>query len=322
MSTAPVTMKAVVADEGLRVAEIPILQPSPGEALVRVRLAGICGTDLEVLRGYADFHGVLGHEFVGEVVQCQDASLLRQRVVGEINVSCGQCEDCSSSTARMCPNRHVVGIRKRDGVFAEYVTLPAGNLHRVPDKVTEEEAVFAEPLAAAFRVTEQVNLEAVGSALVLGDGRLGLLVAQVLKLVEVPARLLGRQDRKLAVAERLGLNIGSPENCRVGIADLVVDCTGSASGFRQALNLVRPGGTVVLKSTIASSEANALNEVTVKEITVIGSRCGPFVKALKALTGGQVEVRPLIDAMYPLADAAAAFEHASRPGALKVLLRP
>jgi len=296
--------------------DLPDPAPGSGEALVRVRLAGICRTDLEITRGYLGFRGTPGHEWVGHVIAADDPTLVGARVVGEINLACGRCPACATGLRRHCPNRRVLGIVGADGALADFLVLPAANLHRVPESVTDTDAVFTEPLAAAFEILEQVPDVGGGRALVLGDGKLGLLVAQVLASAGAQVTLAGHHPAKLACARRLGIHTGA---ARPG-ADLVVDATGSAGGLPAALALVRPRGTVVMKTTVAAPHQLDLASVVVNEVTVVGSRCGPFSPALEALAGRRVSVAPLVDAVYPLDDAVAAFTRAATPETLKVLV--
>jgi len=297
---------------------LPEVATGPGDALVRVRLAGICRTDLEICRGYLGFRGTPGHEWVGEVVRAPDTGLVGRRVVGEINFGCGACPACRDGLARHCPVRRVQGIAGADGAFAELLAVPIGVLHPVPDAVSDATAVFAEPVAAAFEILEQLGDVAGRSAVVLGDGKLGLLVAQVLATAGATVRLAGRHREKLAIAEQLGVPTGEPAPG----ADLVVDATGSPAALAQALALVRPRGTVVLKTTVAAHHQLDLAPAVINEVTIVGSRCGPFAPALAALAAGRVRVGPLVEARYPLDDGVAAFAHAARPGALKVLIDP
>jgi len=297
--------------------DLPDPVAGPDEALVRVHLAGICRTDLEICRGYLGFRGTPGHEWVGEVVAAADAALRGARVVGEINFGCGTCDRCRGGLARHCPTRRVQGIVGADGAFAELMVVPAAVLHRIPDELPDRLAVFTEPVAAAFEILEQLGDVGGVCALVLGDGKLGLLVGQVLAAAGARVRVTGHHAEKLAVAERLGLETGPPDPG----ADLVVDASGSPGALREALALVRPRGTVVLKTTVAEEHRLDLAMAVVNEVTIVGSRCGPFMPALASLAGG-VQVAPLIDAVYPLADAVDAFAHAARPGALKVLVAP
>lgn len=305
--------------------EYPTPKPASGEALVQVLLAGICSTDLEILRGYAGFSGVLGHEFIGVVVTCIDQpDLVGQRVAGEINIGCGECTFCVRSIREHCLRRQVVGIRARDGVFAQFVALPIANLHVVPENVPDESAVFTEPLAAALRVLEQVDIQPADRIAVIGAGRLGQLVARSLAGAGAELVAVGRQmtSRNLTLLRSAGIATAARGSLPHGWADVVVDCTGSPAGFADALDLVRSQGTIVLKSTYHSAAEVDMSRVVVDEIQVIGSRCGPFDAALEALASGQVDPRPLIEATYPLAQGLEALDYAARSGVLKVLLQP
>lgn len=287
-----------------------------GEAVVRVRLAGICRTDLEICRGYMGFRGTPGHEWIGTVVEADDPALVDRRVVGEINLACGRCDWCARGLGRHCPTRRVTGIVDADGAFADRLVVPTSVLHAVPDGIPDAAAVFVEPLAAAFEILEQLGDVAGRRAVVLGDGKLGLLVAQVLRNAGADVTLAGRHADKLALAERLGV---ATDEARPG-ADLVVDATGSPSGLSTALGLVRPRGTVVLKTTVGEEHRLDLAKAVIDEITIVGSRCGPFAPALAALASGTVSVDPLVDRVFPLDDAVAAFARARTPGVLKVLV--
>ncbi|MBI2358422.1 MAG: alcohol dehydrogenase catalytic domain-containing protein [Deltaproteobacteria bacterium] len=289
-------------------------------ALLRVRLAGICSTDLQILRGYMEFRGVLGHEMVGDVVE-GPRELVGKRMVGEINFACGRCSFCSRGLGRHCPERRVMGILGADGSFAEYVAVPSENLHPVPDSVSDEEAVFTEPLAAAFEIVGQIEIEAADDVLVLGDGKLGLLCAQVLRLFSPHVTIVGKHEHKLKFLKRLGMRTALLSDWKPPQADVVVEATGSTSGFKTAVEAVRPRGTLVLKSTVAESHSLSLAPLVINEVTVVGSRCGVFPPALEALAQRSVIVTPLIEKVYPLADGLEAVAHAGRPGALKVLLR-
>jgi threonine dehydrogenase-like Zn-dependent dehydrogenase len=313
-------------EEGLRVAEVAA--PSrAGEALVRVTLAGVCNTDLEIARGYAGFRGTLGHEFVGVVESAPCApELVGRRVVGEINAGCGACELCTTGDPRHCPERTVLGIVGRDGAFAEFLQLPAANLLHVPDAVTDERAVFTEPLAAACGITERVSVRAEARVAVVGDGKLGLLCAQALKvLTGASVTLVGRHPSKLDIARQRGvetITTGelSPSHARA--FDLTVEASGSPGGFETALKLLRPRGTLVLKSTFhGATELNAA-PVVVDEISIVGSRCGRFAPALELLSRGAVETDALVHEEFPLSEGARALERAAAPGVLKVLIRP
>jgi len=296
--------------------DLPEPVPAAGEALVRVHLAGICRTDLEITRGYLGFRGTPGHEWVGHVVAAADPGLVGARVVGEINFACGVCPTCRAGLGRHCPTRRVLGIVGADGAFADLVLLPARNLHRVPDSVPDRAAVFIEPLAAACEVLEQVPVAPGLRTVVLGDGKLGLLVAQVLAGAGADVTLAGHHAGKLERARRLGIATGPA----VAGADLLVDATGSPGGLAAALALVRPRGTIVLKTTVAGEHRLDLAPAVINEVTVVGSRCGPFAPALAALAGGRTSVAPLVDAVYPLDDAVGAFARAAEPGVLKVLI--
>jgi threonine dehydrogenase-like Zn-dependent dehydrogenase len=286
---------------------------------VRVSLAGVCRTDLELVKGYMGFAGVLGHEFVGEVVE-GPGDWRGARVVGEINFACGACETCASGLARHCPRRRVMGIQGADGAFAERVAVPVANLHRVPDGVPDDAAVFTEPLAAAFEILEQLRVEAGARCLVLGDGKLGLLVAQVLHASGARVLAAGRHREKLAILERLGIETVLEAELRDERWPLVVEASGREEGFRRAVALTRPRGTLVLKSTLAESGRVALAPLVIDEITVVGSRCGPFPPALEALATGRVAVHPLVSLRLPLARAEEALRRAAEPGVLKVLV--
>lgn len=295
---------------------LPKPQPAAGETLLRVHLAGICRTDLEITRGYLGFRGTPGHEWVGHVVEAEDPGLLGTRVVGEINFACGHCPSCSAGLGRHCPTRRVQGIVGADGALADLAVVPAANLHRVPENVPDEAAVFTEPLAAACEILEQLGDVHGRRAVVLGAGKLGLLVAQVLAAAGADVCLAARHRAQVERADRLGLATGTPSPG----ADLVVDATGASEGLAQALALVRPRGTVVLKTTVSAEHRLDLASLVINEVTVVGSRCGPFGPALDALAAGRVSVAPLVDAVYSLDDALAAFARAAEPGVLKVLV--
>lgn len=313
-------MRAVVYTDGqVRFeTDYPVPEPKPGEVLVRVVRAGICDTDLQIMKGYMGFEGVMGHEFVGVA---QNGVLRGKRVVAEINCSCGKCEMCIGGMANHCPNRTVLGIDRHDGVFADFVAVPEKNLHVVPDEISDDEAVFIEPLAAAFQITRQVRIDSRTRALVLGDGKLGYLVSQVLRLQGAQVTVAGKYPEKLALIERLGVEVEHVEHLRrVRQYHVVVDCTGSSEGVAMALQFVRPLGTVVLKTTVATPTSLHLAPVVVDEITLIGSRCGPFAVAIEALRARRVEVTPMIQDIYALPLAEQALQAAAQPGARKILL--
>jgi len=314
-------MRALVYDGQLRLVEDyhrPVSPPE--EALVRVKLASICNTDLEIVRGYMGFRGVLGHEFVGVVEECADGNLVGQRVVGEINCYCGECPTCRAGAPTHCPNCTTLGIRGRDGAFADYLSLPVTNLHTVPEAVSDEAAVFVEPLAAALEILEQVQIKPTDRVVVLGDGKLGLLVAQVLGLTGCDLVVGGRHEEKLAILRRRGVETRLANELPADRADVVVDCTGHPSGFATARGLVKPRGILVLKSTFHGDVEVNLSMLVVDEITLVGSRCGPFAPALRLLQRGLVDVESLVSATYLLDEGLAAFERAQEKGTLKVLL--
>jgi threonine dehydrogenase-like Zn-dependent dehydrogenase len=307
-------------DRTLSVRDDLPLPEAGGEAVVEVLRAGICNTDLELVRGYYPFAGVPGHEFVGRVVEAPAPEWLGKRVVGEINAVCGACRACRTARRSHCERRTVLGIVQRHGAFAERLRLPVGNLHEVPRSITDEEAVFVEPLAAALEVAEQVRVTSADRVLVIGDGKLGQLVAQTLQHKGCDLHVVGRHRRKRQLLESRGIRTGAPETIRAGEAEIVVECTGNPAGFDLARKAVRPRGTIVLKSTYAGDTRVNFSSLVVDEITLVGSRCGPFAPALDLLARHAVDVRPLIDASYPLSDALTAFEHAARPGVMKVQL--
>ena len=290
-------------------------------ALVKVHLAGVCSTDLQILKGYMGFKGVPGHEFVGSVSE-GPRDLVGKRVVGEINFACGKCDSCRRDLRRHCPNRAVMGILNADGAFAEYVSVPTANLHVVPDNVSDEEAVFTEPLAAAFEILTQIQLDQADDVLVLGDGKLGNLCAQVLRLTGAKITALGKHAEKLALIKKTGVRTIQLNDWKPRLFDVVVEATGSATGLELALSAVRPRGALILKSTIAGNHQVSLAPIVINEINMIGSRCGPFPDALGALAAKQVCVTPLIEEIYTLNDGVAAVGHAARPGARKILIKP
>ncbi len=312
-------MRAVVVQGGqLRVeSNYPVPEPGDGEVLVRVVRAGICDTDLQIVRGYMRFEGVLGHEFVGVAHSGEHAGKL---VACEINCSCGRCDFCKGGLRNHCPERTVLGIAGHDGAFADYIAVPEMNLHPIPEGLHPEHAVFVEPLAAAFQIVRQTAIGPGTRCLVLGDGKLAYLVAQVLKLHQASVLVLGKHPAKLALFERRGIQaeLLSQRRPRPEF-DLAVECTGSPEGLATVLPLLRPRGTIVLKTTVADPISVDLAPVVIHELTLIGSRCGPFPPAIEALRSGAVEVETFIEAVYRLDAARAAFEHAARPGTRKIL---
>ena len=321
-SPAAMTALCLTDDGPLVRSDHPRPRPAAGEALIRVTRAGICSTDLELIKGYAGFRGILGHELVGIVEDAEDDAWIGRRVVGTINLACRRCRTCLGTGPEHCPHRTVLGIIGRDGVFAEATALPLANLQLVPDAVPDEVAVFTEPLAAALRIREQLAVAPTAAVAVVGPGRLGLLIAQVLALAGTHVTVLGRRAESLALPAALGFDTGLAEDAGDDAYDIVVEATGNDAGLAHSLRLVRPLGTLVMKSTFHGKACIDLTKLVVGEITVVGSRCGPFAPALRLLEQGAVDVRALIDGEYPLAAGQAALEHASRPGARKILLRP
>ncbi len=291
----------------------------PDEALIRPLLGGICNTDLELVRGYYGYQGILGHEFVGEVL-AGPADLIGRRVVGEINVACGTCDLCRAGIPSQCRNRTVLGIANHGGAFADRLSLPVCNLHVVPDGVSDRAAVFTEPLAAALQVTELVHLRPSDRILVIGAGKLGMLVAQVIRLTGADLAVVVRHDRQRELLRGWGIPALRGETVPKGEADVVVDCTGREQGFSDAMGLLRPRGVLVLKSTYHGLPQVDLTQAAVREVTVVGSRCGPFEPALRLLAMGLVDVESLIEREFPFERGVEAFEMASESGRLKVLL--
>jgi threonine dehydrogenase-like Zn-dependent dehydrogenase len=311
-------MRAIVIDNGVSLRQD---RPEPttalGESVVRVTMAGICGTDLELAKGYMGYRGIPGHEFVGQVVETENLALRGRRVVGEINSSCGACGACLEGLGRHCPGRTVLGILGRDGAFADYLRLPQPNLVTLPDSIPDEVAVFAEPLAAAYEIFEQLKIPRNNRILILGDGRLGALVAMAFNAEGYEVTIGGHHPEKI---ERLGLLTRHEKDLNDRF-DVVVDCTGTNAGFTRALELVRPRGTLILKSTAAASAALNLAPVVINEIMVLGSRCGRFAPALDAIAKGKIDPRPLISATLPLDDGLHALDLAGKPSNLKILLK-
>jgi len=316
-------MKALRFDGEKLIYDSDYPEVNSDETIVKVRLAGICGTDLEILQGYMSFEGVPGHEFVGVVTKSKNKDLVGKRVVGEINVGCEKCESCKKGLQRHCPNRSVLGILNRDGAFAEYLSLPEKNLHVIPDSISDEQAVFLEPIAAAFEIKEQVSLNPDWNIAIVGDGRLAQLIAGVLKTVCLNITCFGKHENKLQRLATIGLKT------KIGISqeqeknfDLVVEATGSNSGFLDSMRLVKPRGVVILKSTIASKKNLDLTPAVVNEITLVGSRCGPFRPAIDALATKKISVDGMIESEYTLDEFKEAFEHAKKSSTLKIVLKP
>lgn len=292
-----------------------------GHALIRLLLGGICNTDIELLRGYYAFSGTPGHEFAGEVVEADDPAWIGRRVAGEINLPCGHCPWCARGLGRHCPNRTVLGIVNQPGAFRELFTLPLANLFEIPPSVKTEHAVFAEPLAAACEILDQVRIPKGAEVAVLGDGKLGLLIAQVLALHGARVHLYGRHRDKMRIASPLGVEPRPAATTPTSAYAFTVEATGSAAGLATAVSMTQPRGTLILKSTVHGPVPLDTAPIIVNELTLIGSRCGRFAPALRLLRSGRLQLDPMISAQYPLRDAALAFAHAQAPGALKVLLR-
>lgn len=315
-------MNALRFEDGRAVVREVPLPERAGEALVRVSVAGVCATDLEIARGYMGFAGTLGHEWVGVVTTSPDPAWVGRRVVGDINCPCGNCATCRAGRPTHCPQRTVLGIVGRDGAFAEALSLPLANLHVVPDSVEDEAAVFVEPLAAACQILEQVHVRPSDRVVVLGSGRLGQLCAEVLVLTGARVDLVGRNPATLALAVAGVGRVALDDAPSVAGADLVVECTGNADGLALAARLVRPRGVVVLKTTVHDLGRPDSNHWVIDEITVVGSRCGPFEPALRLLATGRVDPRRLVTGEHPLTQGVRALSHAAAPGSLKVLIRP
>lgn len=318
-------MRAVVFDNGLKL-DKNYAKPSPrkGEALIKVNTIGICNTDYEITKGYMGYKGVLGHEFTGVVkeINADDKSLLNKRVVGEINCGCGECEWCNQGLERHCPNRSTLGIWQREGCFAEYVCLPVKNLLEIPENVSDEEAVFTEPLAAALEILEQIHIPPYKKIAVLGDGKLGLMIALALNAAGLDLILIGKHENKLEIAKKQGIKTKLLSDVEVKKEyDFVVEATGSISGFETSLALTKPRGTLILKSTIAASKEFNFAPVVVDEITIVGSRCGQFAPALRLLESGRIDVKPLISDIFELDESIAAFERNKEKSSIKVIVK-
>ena len=318
-------MRAVVFDNGLKL-DKNYAKPSPrkGEALIKVNTIGICNTDYEITKGYMGYKGVLGHEFTGvvEEINADDKSLLEKRVVGEINCGCGECEWCHQGLERHCPNRSTLGIWQREGCFAEYVCLPVKNLLEIPENVSDEEAVFTEPLAAALEILEQIHIPPYKKIAVLGDGKLGLMIALALNAAGLDLILIGKHENKLEIAKKQGVKTKLLSDVEIKKEfDFVVEATGSISGFETSLALTKPRGTLILKSTIAASKEFNFAPVVVDEITIVGSRCGQFAPALRLLESGRIDVKPLISDIFEFDESIAAFERNKEKSSIKVIVK-
>jgi threonine dehydrogenase-like Zn-dependent dehydrogenase len=301
--------------------DLPLPEPTEHQARVKVLRSGICNTDLELERGYYPYQGILGHEFVGRVDR-GPTELRNKRVVGEINAACGHCQYCHATLPTHCENRSVLGIVNHHGAFADYLCLPIANLHTVPDNISDDLATFVEPIAAALEIQEQITIHSNHRILVIGDGKLGQLVAQTLALTGAELLAVGRHESKLAHLEARGIRTGLAGAIAPKSFDIAVECTGNPDGFVLALGALKPRGTLVLKSTYAGKLQVDASSIVVDEITLIGSRCGPFPAALNLLSQGLVDPSYLIEGRYPLDQGIAAFNHAKTKGTMKILLQP
>ncbi len=299
--------------------DLPKPEPKVGEVLVKVLRAGVCNTDLELTRGYYPYSGILGHEFVG-VVESGCDEWLNQRVVGEINASCGQCEFCQKGIKTHCLDRTVLGIVNRNGAFANYLSLPIANLHPVPASLSTDAATFTEPLAAALAILNQVEITPNHRVLIVGDGKLGLLVAQAIATTGCEVLAIGRHEAKLQILKDCGIQTGFATDIQTGSFDVAVECTGNPEGFAIALGSLKARGTLVMKSTYSGKLTLDAARIVVDEIKLVGSRCGPFAPALKLLESGKISVLPMVEARFNLQDGLAAFDRASQKGTLKVLI--
>ncbi len=318
-------MKAlIIKDKELRFTSIkkPII--GVGEVLIRILCIGICNTDLEIIKGYMDFQGVPGHEFVGVVEQAPDNSLIGKRVVGEINLGCGDCSYCAAGLQRHCPNRKVLGIMGKDGCMAEYITLPLENIHPIPDELSDQEAIFIEPLAAALEIFQQVHIKPTHKVCIIGDGKLGLLIAAVIAQTAARTMVVGKHEQKLSIVKKIGLEAVTFDNIGdIGFNtfDVCIEATGNPQGLDIALKLVKPRGIIVLKSTYQGEIRLNMAPIVINELMVIGSRCGTFEPAIDFLQRKAFDIRSLITAEYSFDRALEAFELAAKPGSLKVLIR-
>lgn len=318
-------MKAVIFDETLKYVE-DYKKPTPkqGEALIKVTYGGVCNTDKEITKGYMGYKGILGHEFTGvvEEINDEDKTLLGKRVVGEINLGCKNCEWCAKDLERHCPNRSTLGILAKDGCFAEYVTLPLSNLIEIPENVPDEQAVFVEPLAAGLEILEQMHIQPCQKVMVLGDGKLGLLTALALNACGLDVLIVGKHQNKLDIAKNQGVKTQLlSEFEQAPKFDVVVEATGSITGFETSVNCVKPRGTLVLKSTIAASKELNLAPIVINEITILGSRCGRFKPAMRLIASGKIDFSQMISKIYPIEQAINAFDANNAKDTIKILLK-
>lgn len=316
-------MRALVFDGRVKLRDLPMPEVPPKEALVKVRLAGICNTDIEICRGYMDFRGVLGHEFVGTVEKSPEGVMVGSRVAGEINVGCGACTWCSRGMERHCPNRTVLGILGRDGAMAEYLALPLANLVEVPDNVSDEKAVFIEPIAAALEILEQVRIEPAHRVMIIGDGKLGMLICMVLRLTGCDLTLVGKHPEKMALAEGMGVSAIPLSTISQDPLpfDVVIEASGNPTGWALAVRCVNPRGTIVLKSTYHGELQFNPAPLVINEVSVVGSRCGRFAPAVRLLQRGLIDPTPLISGIFPLDRGEEAFKRSENADCFKVLLK-
>ena len=318
-------MKALVFDKELNFVEnYPKPIPQKNEALIKVTYAGICNTDVEITKGYMGFKGICGHEFLGvvEEVNAEDKTLVGKRVTGEINLGCGNCPDCFNNMQRHCQNRQTLGIFKKDGTFAEYITLPLENVIEIPASISDEEAILVEPLAAALEILEQVHIKPADKIAVLGDGKLGLLISLVLSTTQADLVTIGKHENKLNILKEQGIKTKFLKDANeMKYYDIVVDATGSVDGFEKAVSLVKPRGIFVLKSTVAAEKPLNLAPIVIDEITIVGSRCGQFRPALRLLEKKILDLKPLLSKTFEFKNAKEAFEYAQEKGVLKVIMK-
>jgi len=314
-------MKALYFDKELKLLDNVSIPRKPDEALIRITMAGVCNTDLEIIKGYMGFKGILGHEFIGIVEESNNKDFIGKRVCGEINCPCGNCYFCKNNMPTHCPNRTVLGIFNRDGVFCEYTTLPEKNLYVLEDYIEDEVAVFVEPIAAAYEILEQISIKPTDNIIILGDGKLGLLIAKVISLFTKNLLVVGKHENKLNILKNTGINTKLLDQIDNLTANIIIESTGSPQGISLALNTVCPRGTIVLKTTIADNFNINLSKAVINEINIIGSRCGPFKPAIKALKNNLIDVKPLITEIFDFDNAIEAVKKAQQKDSLKVLLR-
>lgn len=314
-------MKALYFDTKLKLVNHLQINNITNETLIKITMAGICNTDLEIIKGYMGFKGILGHEFVGIVEESNNKNLIGKRVCGEINCPCGNCYYCRNNMPTHCPNRTVLGILNRDGVFSEYTSLPEKNLHIIPDNIEDQEAVFIEPIAAAYEILEQIQIKTTDRVVILGDGKLGLLIGQVIALYTKDLLVIGKNKNKLMLLENTGIPTKLVNEIDNLTANIVIEATGTSEGMNLALDIVQPRGTIIVKTTIADNFKINLTRAVINEIKIIGSRCGPFKPAIQALSDKLITVKPLISAIYNLDEALTAISKAQEQEILKVLIK-